>query len=188
MTIQLSTYTLYQFLTAAMNKYIYLVVLISLPLISSAQTIKSYISNDWPEERYQVHANGTVTDTITNLMCLQCSLGQDLENSCAGDAAEYDWQGALEAAESYTLGSYSDWRLPNIKELFSLVAHDRYHPAINSAVFPNIPAEDWHWSSSPNVYGSTDSSTLGLSLYYGSGNGSKFRFEHNYVRLVRSAQ
>ena len=37
------------------------------------------------------------------------------------DAANYEWSGAMEYCDSLELGSYSDWRLPDIDELRSLV-------------------------------------------------------------------
>ena len=166
-----------------MNKYICLLIL--LPLSLSAQTIKDYIINDWPNERYQVHGDGTVTDTQTKLMWMQCSLGQDHESNCSGDAETYDWQEALEAAETYFISIYSDWRLPNIKELDSLVALDRHSPAINSTVFPNTMSERY-WSSSPHY--DINYNTWEISFEYGEDLGSWYRANSFYIRLVRSVR
>ena len=53
--------------------------------------------------------NGTVSDLDTGLMWQQ------------GELAEpRDWTNAIRHAEELVLGGFSDWRLPNLKELESL--------------------------------------------------------------------
>ena len=168
-----------------MNKLIYtLAALATACALSANQVINTSIANEWPNERYEVHADGTVTDTATGLMWLQCSLGQDPSDNCSGSATEYNWQEALEAANSYVLDSYTDWRLPNIKELDSLAALDRYDPAINSTVFPNTPSS-YYWSASPYA-GSSYNAWL-LYFYYGD-DYYDYRSKDYHVRLVRSGQ
>ena len=166
-----------------MNRYIHLLaLLLALPLSLPAQTIKDYVRNDWPDDRYQVHGDGTVTDTVTGLMWMQCSLGQDPNDNCSGRATSHSWQEALAAAEASTFATYSDWRLPNIKELSSLAARDRHDPAINSTIFPN--ASTWsHWSASP--YG--DSSDIAWALDFSLGLDTAYdRGDNGKIRLVRS--
>lgn len=58
---------------------------------------------------YVNNLDGTITDTDTGLMWAQAP----------GPAV--NWTGALNYAENLVLAGYSDWRLPNIKELQSLV-------------------------------------------------------------------
>lgn len=66
----------------------------------------NYIIND---PSYTDNNDGTVTDNITGLMW-QKELDEKLT-----------YLQALEAAESYKLAGYDDWRLPSIKELYSLI-------------------------------------------------------------------
>ena len=165
-----------------MNKFICILAPLTIALsLSADQIFNTNIVNDWPNDRYTINNDGTVTDNLTNLMWLQCSLGQDLSNNCSGDASTYTWQEALVAAYAYELNSNTDWRLPNIKELESLVAIDRYDPAINSTVFPNTSSAKF-WSSSPSLDVSTGAWRLGFTYgqqQYGA------RTEKNHVRLVR---
>ena len=167
-----------------MNKSICLLMLLLAPLSLPAQTIKDYIRNDWPDDRYDIHGDGTVTDTVTGLMWMQCSLGQDPDANCSGNATEHNWREALEAAEASTSATYTDWRLPNIKELSSLAARDRYNPAINSTIFPNT-SSDWYWSASPIA----SLSFYAWALYFYYGYDSNYGRHNDYhVRLVRSGQ
>ncbi len=57
---------------------------------------------------YQDNGDGTVTDLNTSLMWIQD----------AGDKTYYT--DAMEELETYTFAGYDDWRLPTIKELYSL--------------------------------------------------------------------
>ena len=77
--------------------------------------------------------DGTVTDTITGLIWEQAFHFAD-----AGTLGEALW-------ESLIVGGYSDWRMPTIVELVSLVDLGR-HPTIDTSVFPLVSADNF-WSS-----------------------------------------
>ena len=173
-----------QLIIATMNKFTLLLAALALSLSLSAQTVKDYIRNDWPDERYEIHGDGTVTDTVTGLMWMQCSLGQDSNADCSGNASSYNWKEALEAAEGHVFATYSDWRLPNIKELSSLAARDRHSPAINSTAFPNTESSAY-WSASPYADGSYYAWRLSFSYGYDYDYG---RYYGYHVRLVRVGQ
>ncbi len=81
-----------------------------------------------------INGNGTVTDTVTGLMW---------ERS---DGGEKTIENATIYCDTLTLGGYSDWRLPNAHEAFSILNHQRTNPALDIAVFPNSGAEYW-WTS-----------------------------------------
>ena len=168
-----------------MNKFICILTSLAVALgLFADQVISTSITNEWPDERYEVHGDGTVTDRVTGLMWMRCSIGQDHNDNCSGSATEYNWQEALEFAEDYSLGIYTDWRLPNIKELDSLAALDRYDPAINSTVFPNTPSARY-WSASPYA----EYVEYALQLYFDHGGGNPVvRSYDGRVRLVRSEQ
>ena len=156
----------------------------------SGQTIPSYIDNEWPDSRYTIHANHTVTDEVTKLMWKRCSEGQSWSNNtCSGAVSTMTWKVALEHAYTHEFAGYSNWRLPNVKELASLVARDRYHVPINLTVFPNTRYL-WYWSSSPagedKAWGTASYTHFidfaPASYVRSDGNGKR----GNGVRLVRS--
>jgi len=84
------------------------------------------------------NGNGTVTDNITGLMWQKT------------DGGEMTVENALSYADNLVLGGYSDWRLPNCHELFSILNHDKLNPAIDTVYFTNTLAEYW-WSSDRQV-------------------------------------
>lgn len=79
---------------------------------------------------------------------------------------------------------YNDWRLPNIRELSTLVEPQCAGPAVNSEIFPNTPATHV-WSSSPyNFY-------THYSWYVDFANGAPtydLRTALKNIRLVRSVK
>ena len=150
-----------------------------------AQNIIEHIPSNTPNSRYEVHENGTVTDTATGLMWQRCTLGRDWDgNNCIGSDIAYNWQYALQAASDSALAGYDDWRLPNIKELRTLVSMDRSQPTINEEIFPATRSSSHYWSSSPS---SSTSSSLCVGFTWGY-DSSTSRTNKNYVRLVRGAQ
>jgi hypothetical protein len=105
-----------------------------------------------PTARFQQHDDGTVTDRETGLMWRVCVEGLRGKTCNKGKALEWSWGGALNYVASLNsdegFAGYKDWRLPNIRELGSLLELQCARPAINVEIFPNtLPAHVW--SSSP---------------------------------------
>ncbi len=129
----------------------------------------------------------TVSDNITGLMWMRCSLGQSGGGCSTGSAATYTWETALyspAAANAVNTYGYGDWRLPNSKELASIVEVKCFDPAINANVFDNTPSA-FYWSSSP--YAGNNISAWGVNFNYGSDSHSNKDYSR-YVRLVRGGQ
>ena len=163
-----------------------LFVLTLLPVIVSAQTCQTAsIPATTPTNRFTVNNNGTVSDTQTGLMWKTCSEGQNGTDCSGGSAATYTWKLALQQAQTINNGGgfagYSDWRVPNVKELVSITEKQCTEPAINLTVFPNTPSV-WFWSSSPGAYGSDVAWHVSFSYGYSSYNSKDGGYS---VRLVR---
>ena len=153
--------------------------------LSIAQSCNGAITAEAPDSRYTLSASGTALDKKTGLTWMRCNLGQVWDGvTCTGTAQPYTWQTALQIAQSTVFAEQSDWRLPNQKELQSLVENRCYAPAINLTAFPN-GASGWAWSSSPSASSSSYAWVVGFGNGYDSyGN----KGSSNAVRLVRGGQ
>jgi hypothetical protein len=81
--------------------------------------------------------NGTITDKATNLMWQRVD-----------DGATFNWKEALIYAKNNQLAGYTDWRLPNTKELQSIVDYDKKTiPAIDENFFSCTNNDGWFWTS-----------------------------------------
>lgn len=115
---------------------------------------KAYGKNDFTS-----NANGTISDSATGLMWQQ-------SDSLKG----MNWQEALQYAQNLRLGGYNDWRLPNAKELQSILDYTRSpdttgSPAINplfqtSSIVNEAGKKDYpyYWSSTTHLDGTTPES------------------------------
>jgi hypothetical protein len=137
---------------------------------------------------YIVHGDGTVTDTLAKLMWMQCAEGQEFLPSgreIVGQVLHYTWDSAMRAPITLNqrggFAGYSDWRLPSLPELQSLVQLEE-RPTLCTAAFPQAPIAMF-WSSTLVIEGGRDA----WNVYFGSGSqGTNDRDNTYAVRLVRS--
>ena len=136
------------------------------PVEKSGQTI-SYATGDdgdlergvtWPNPRFTDNLNGTITDNLTGLIWLK-------EADCFGTRT---WNNALSDSNGLANGqcgltdgsTAGEWRLPNKKELLSLLDDGYYDPAVSDTVgtgkwsqgdpFNNLQSF-FYWSSTTNA-------------------------------------
>ncbi len=77
--------------------------------------------------RFENNEDGTITDEATGLMWMQDDNGEGVL-----------WQDALAYAEGKEFAGYSDWRLPDAKELQSIVDYTRSPATTNSAAIDQL--------------------------------------------------
>ena len=90
-----------------------------------------------------------VTDNLTGLMWQGCQIGAS-GNTCATSnslAIKMSWSEAIAACEALDWGRNSDWRLPNRKELFSLIENRSESGFLDLTAFPNTSSAHAFWSS-----------------------------------------
>ena len=128
--------------------------------VAQASSISSYVDN----------GNGTVTDTSSSLIWQQATAPNT-----------YNWDQAISYCESLSFAGYTDWRLPTLNELNTLVDSTQTPPTINQMFFPGT-VSSFYWSSttSANYAGGVDFSNGGTSY--------KEKFYTFYVRAVRGGQ
>ena len=148
-------------------------------LVSSSSTSANDYFNDWSDDRYEIHNDGTVSDKRTGLMWMRCGYDDEFAfydsaaDTCV--AANDDNHGAAAYPDALgreiqlankeisnghnndnnNIGSYTDWRLPNLTELFSLRDHTAYDAdedkaLINPQAFPNAETTSY-WTSTPRA-------------------------------------
>jgi hypothetical protein len=95
------------------------------------------------------------TDPVTGLTWNRCSQGLNWDGStCNGSYDELDqWLDALSSCANSTAAGYSDWRLPSINELYSIINYASYNPTVNQSIFPdNSPYAYWSSSGMKKAY------------------------------------
>lgn len=163
--------------------------LLAMSYAVQAQTCKpESIPASTPNSQLQDNGDGTITDRKTGLIWKQCLEGQSGSDCASGSAEAFTWQQALQRAQTVNssggFAGASDWRVPNIKELSSLIEQQCQEPAINLTRFP-AASSDGVWSSSA-VAGSANSAWY---VYFNDGDASWDYKGYNYqLRLVRSGQ
>ena len=167
------------------------IITISLLVIVSNATAqickKETIPATTPTARFEINGDGTVTDELTGLMWKRCLEGQSGIGCTQISAQAFIWEAAKQQADNVNKKSrfagYSDWRIPNIKELSSIVENKCHDPAINLSVFPNTPSI-FVWSSTPSISGKNHAWGVDFSSGYA---GYSLRDSADKsVRLVRS--
>jgi len=185
------------------------------------EQIKSEIQEKYIDQ-YVIYNNGTVLDTNTNLMWKRCPEGLEGEECCnkklfilKKSPIVYDWNTAVEKFKNISYAGYSDWRLPTIEELKTLVycsngteqkkawrktcsgngwSNEAFEkkpyqrPTINQQFFPNTVINNNNWYS--YLYWSSspyaDDSNGSWSVDFFAGHdNSAERSSKLFVRLVR---
>jgi hypothetical protein len=116
------------------------------------------VNGEWrapvaPEEgrdRFEVRAEqGVVEDNGTGLVWDRCSWGQT-GDECEGDGTIFQaWADGMQVARianELRYKGYYDWRIPNPRELETLVKTDAFDPSIDTEAFPNTPSNRY-WTS-----------------------------------------
>jgi len=101
------------------------------------------------QPNYTDNGDGTITDNRTGLMWKKCSSGNLI---CGTSALGNPWEEAIFYCETLNFAGYDDWRLPNIRELESIINYNTL-PSINNVYFPNT----WgpYWTSTTDVSDNT---------------------------------
>jgi hypothetical protein len=115
----------------------------------------------WPFPRFENNGDGTATDKLTGLVWLTNANCIVFFSGDSTGKNRRDWDEALMAANLLANGycgltdgsSAGDWRLPNVRELLSLIDYGHSLPALPAGhPFTDIQTVNWkYWSSSTSV-------------------------------------
>jgi hypothetical protein len=144
-------------------------------------------NSNYGRNDFQDNGDSTITDTATGLMWMKIDSGDssfrdNLRNYQKSDGS-LDWGEALNFCENLSFATHSDWRLPNAKELHSIVDYGRSpdttsSPAI-SPIFSTTSIKDedgkidypFFWTSTTHLDGPTIS---GFAIYIAFGEAKGF--------------
>ena len=127
--------------------------------------------------RYTRSDSGIVTDHKTMLQW------QDDYSDNSGDIKSDSFAGAISYCERLSLGSYNDWRLPNLLELYYLADRNKRDPAIDPVFINTISGDYWSSTTGGNK---EIAYNVDFSLGYIS---SRYKSRHyNHVRCVRGGE
>ena len=116
-----------------------------------------------PTPRFTDNQDGTVRDNLTGLIWLR--------DAHCFDFSPNTWADALTAATTLSSGTCGlsdgstagDWRLPNIRELFSLVDFSQSHPVLPAGhPFVNLQLSHF-WSSTTQLTDTLNAWSLGMA-------------------------
>ncbi len=154
------------------------------PLVANGIGQVCYVGNDrsTPNEDLIDHGDQTVSHSKTGLMWKQCEEGLS-GAGCTGSFLFLDWGQALGAATSANINKfagYDDWRLPNWKELQSIIETGCHFWTVNLTRFPRTDLTDY-WTSTTAA-----DRTRAWQVSFGSGlSSAESKSVLNPVRLVR---
>lgn len=113
----------------------------------SAGHPNAQLSESTPSNAFTNNGDGTVTHTLTGLIWKRCVQGLSGDGCDVGTAIGVHWREALVGALADRTAGRDDWRVPNVKELESIVETCGAVPAINQVVFPASPLVSGIWTS-----------------------------------------
>ncbi|WP_405604729.1 DUF1566 domain-containing protein [Polaribacter sp. Asnod1-A03] len=97
------------------------------------------------EMSFKKNEDGTVSDLNSGLMWQEIPTTQG-----------FDWQGAKEYVENLELGGYNDWRMPTLKELYSISDFSKGWPYLNTSCFSlvnnkHVDKSEQYWADNPYI-------------------------------------
>lgn len=108
------------------------------------------------------NGDGTITDSATGLMWMKSDSGSSM-----------NWEEALAYSEGLEYAGYDDWRLPNAKELQSILDYSRAPDAADPSrrgaaidpVFTLTETESWFWTSTTLLESPADQGEGSQAVY-----------------------
>jgi len=161
-----------------------LVSLILLTPISNAQVcMKKVTPQTVSAGNFDLSVPGIALNKLSGLIWNRCVYGQTWDNNkstCIGSPIKLTWQEALQIAYN------NNKRLPDIKELNTILDLQCIIPPINLDIFPNTPGSQFNglWSSTPYITNDTDKTNAWyIDLGFGFANYRKIDVK-NFARFI----
>lgn len=129
---------------SALLTWMRLFACIALATVCISASAQSCITNTPTSGSVWSATGNTTTDTTSGLLWQRCAVGQTWTGTtCSGPATTFTWANALVYARTQ-----SGWRVPNVKELSSIIDHSCTAPSLSSTAFPGAVSGST-WTSTP---------------------------------------
>ncbi len=134
------------------------------------------------QSRFTQHADGIVYEPARDLHWTQ-------DDVPGGRMTHADALAAVAKLNAEAFGGFTDWRLPEVEELFLLADRSRCNRAIDITAFPACQS-DWYWTATDDASEEKDEDTghSDYAWFVGFGDGGSgigYRGGDNRVRAVR---
>ena len=119
--------------------------------------VRAVVGEVATENQFVDNGDGTISDLATGLMWMADDNGEAVE-----------WEEALSYSENLEFAGYDDWKLPNVKELQSIVDYSGVYPAIDGTYFNCTELEEninYYFWTSTSAYFSTNDPTNYYAWY-----------------------
>lgn len=93
--------------------------------------------------RFVINGDGTITDSATGLMWIrapQTAPGAPFNGKMS-------WANAIINCEALTYAGHNDWRLPNVKEMVSILDFENATPPVDGGIFTDYEPAQTYWTS-----------------------------------------
>ncbi|MCY3019519.1 MAG: DUF1566 domain-containing protein [Planctomycetota bacterium] len=165
----------------------------------------------WPNPRFTDNGDGTVTDNLTKLIWMKKANPINAyhplydQDDTVGDG-QVTWEHAMAFIDGMNAGTYTnlghtDWRVPNVKEMLSLIHYMYRNPALPNTAGTGQWTDGNPFSGVPSVFNSTESrmstpywtstrddsssAIWGVGLWYGAAMSNKLSTDYWCVWPVR---
>jgi len=131
-------------------------------------------------EKLDIGGDSVTIDHNTGLMWAS-------DGSAAGGnwLQQTGWSAAISYCDSLVFAGYGDWRLPNAKELQSIVDFGTQFPSVSTTAFPST-ANTFYWSSTTRYNYTSDAGAVSFSN--GQFDYKSKTSDYHYLRAVRGGQ
>ncbi|HBI14411.1 MAG TPA: hypothetical protein DDY20_02655 [Desulfobulbaceae bacterium] len=119
-----------------------------------------------------------------------CDTNPDTNGGNQGTCGTNDTKDFIDALNGSSFGGHTDWRLPSIKELTTLVDRSRYGPAIGTNYFPltvwSLYEKPSYWSSTTDLF--RQDKAWRINFRNGDSEETRLKLIRCHVRAVRGGQ
>ena len=127
-------------------------------LKTSNQKVRCVSGNIATTQSFTDNGDGTIKDNHTSLIWQKCIMGFNNDINCSDDGNGTNnastWADALAYCENLNLGGSTNWRLPNINELKSILDNKKVSAPFVDNLFLNTTGP--FWTSSTNIANTND--------------------------------